>query len=351
MKKLFIFFTSFIIIFLVLFSQTANASSSIDTSIRIVDSKKIWTVTFNEQIEFDAISKKAFYILDDTGNLVNNIFTLSKDERTIVVEPPAEGYAPGKTYSLNIGTGIHSKSGKNLKEILKIIFSIRTSIIDSIIILPETDYDKTEAQAMVDRLGKISAKILQKLSNEGVKIKLINGHITDEPEYSNLIGITPKGWEGTGKTWDDIPGVGGNPTVVRIGYSEPSTDHGHGAVNLELHETAHAVDWYIEDSSLYGRISKSENYISLWKKEAKILFGNNSYFNNYSEEYFAETFAMFYLNQETNNVLKTIAPLTYSFLKHLDETGSIFDGVGYMISKRQTVSFKTSRLFILPYLL
>ncbi|WP_420535002.1 anthrax toxin lethal factor-related metalloendopeptidase, partial [Bacillus mycoides] len=45
-------------------------------------------------------------------------------------------------------------------------------------------------------------------------------------------------------TWDDVPGVGsdigGKPVMARIGFSERGK--GHGSINLELHEIAHAID-------------------------------------------------------------------------------------------------------------
>lgn len=347
LRKFYKSFIIFILAFFILLSQTATAGNSFSDAFKTVESNKTWTIAFNQQVVLDNLTKSAIYVSDDSGNSVKITYSLSENEKSIFVGPPIGGYTPNKIYNLNIGTGVRSKDGKNLKDALIINFTVKTDIINGIIILPKTDYDKLEAQAMIDRLSRISPKIIEKLIGAGVKIKLINGIITDEPEYTYLVGVTPRGWEGTGKTWDDIPGAGGNPTVVRIGYSSPSSLHGHGAINLELHETAHAVDWYIENNSALGRISKTLTFISLWKKEVKSVFGDDYYFNDYSEEYFAETFAMYYLNQGTKNDLKEKAPLTYEFLQELDETGDIPYGVGYNVPvKRES---NNDSLFIIYY--
>lgn len=183
--------------------------------------------------------------------------------------------------------------------------------ISNLIILPKGNYDINEANKMIGRIEKIPSPILQELYKENVNIILSTTNITEVKEYEYLKGVTPKGWEGTGKTWDDVPGAGGKPVVARIGYSDPG--EAHGSVNLELHETAHAIDAYVFDN-----ISSSEEYKAIWGKEVVNLFVNEAYFVNYSEEYFAETYAIFYLNEVENLKLKEKAPLTYEFIKNLE---------------------------------
>jgi Pro-Pro endopeptidase len=82
---------------------------------------------------------------------------------------------------------------------------------------------------------------------------------------------------------------------------------------LELHELAHTIDNYV-----FGSIRTNETYLKIWKKEAPVLFPGNSYFINYPEEYFAESFAMYYFNDESRELLKVKAPMTYQMLKNLE---------------------------------
>ncbi len=170
------------------------------------------------------------------------------------------------------------------------------------------DYDEAEASRMVERLSHIPTSILNTLYKQGVEIKLINFALTDLPEYAHLKGVVPRGWEGTGLTWDDVPGLGGNPTVARIGFS--AYGNGHTSINLELHELAHAIDSYV-----FSQISYSDEFTKLHAKEHD-QFSTRPYFN-YKEEYFAEAFAYYFLNKESNAQLKQVAPLTYQFIGEL----------------------------------
>jgi hypothetical protein len=182
--------------------------------------------------------------------------------------------------------------------------------ITQLIELPASSYNKQDANSMISRIKQFQPNILNRLVQNGVKIRLITGKLTDEPEYKELKGVTPRGWEGTGKTWDDIPGVGGNPVILRIGYSDRGK--GHGSLNLELHETSHAIDIHV-----FNNISQSEAFTKIFKQEAKQLFPANSYMDSYSEEYFAESSCMFVYSLETRNKVKRIAPLTYAFFADL----------------------------------
>lgn len=186
------------------------------------------------------------------------------------------------------------------------------NIISKLIILPLDSYDKTEADMIIGRISKIYPRILKGLLDRGIHIRLINTPITCLPEYSYLKGLVPRGWENTGKTWDDVPGVSGNPIAIRIGYSEPGK--GHGAVNLELHETAHTIDSYI-----FKAISSTKEFKDIWKEEDKKLFGDNSYFSSYPDEYFAEAFAMYYLGSEYKYELSFKAPRTFKFIEELEK--------------------------------
>jgi len=185
-----------------------------------------------------------------------------------------------------------------------------SSVMKKIIVLPKDSSNSSEADNMVARLSNINYFILTAFANKNGKIKLVDGPITDEPEYQHLKGVTPRGWENTGKTWDDIPGVGGNPVIVRIGYSE--YNKGHGSINLKLHETAHAIDGLVFDN-----ISDTKAFLTIWKQEVNQSYKGNPYFTEYPEEYFAESFAKYYLNVDSKKELKEKTPLTYQFIEEL----------------------------------
>ncbi|WP_026563832.1 anthrax toxin lethal factor-related metalloendopeptidase [Bacillus sp. UNC41MFS5] len=183
------------------------------------------------------------------------------------------------------------------------------SLLDQIIVLPKNNFDQKEAAEMINRISLIPDSILEKIKNNGITLNLFTGKLTDNPTASHLKGKIPRGYANN-VTWDDVPGIGGSKVVlVKIGASEKG--QGHGSINLELHELAHSIDYYV-----FNEISGSKEFLNMWETEHEQLFPGNSYFQ-YPEEYFAETFAMYYLNTDSKELLRTKAPKTFEFMKQL----------------------------------
>ncbi|WP_442601525.1 anthrax toxin lethal factor-related metalloendopeptidase [Paenibacillus sp. KN14-4R] len=184
------------------------------------------------------------------------------------------------------------------------------ALVNDIVTLPTDKYDTKEADNMKERLAKIPATLLQGLKDKSVKIKLVNGKITNEPELAQYKGVTPRGWEQTGLTWDDVPGVSTNNVIVRIGFS--NKHKGHNSQNLELHETLHAVD-----RMALGEVSASKEFNNIFKKEADINYKGDGYVSVYPTEYFAETATLYLYSKATRESLQKDMPLTYDFLDKL----------------------------------
>lgn len=183
-------------------------------------------------------------------------------------------------------------------------------LLNDIVVLPQGEYNKAEADRMIGRLALIPAPLLQGLKDRGVKIKLVNGKITDEPEFAQYKGVTPRGWENTGLTWDDVPGLSANVVVARIGYSDKN--HGHTSHNLEMHETFHAIDRLV-----LNEVSSSAEFIDVWQQEANNNYSGDGYVSVYSTEYFAETATLYLYSEQTRKQLQEDMPLTYDFLDKL----------------------------------
>ncbi|WAA13276.1 anthrax toxin lethal factor-related metalloendopeptidase [Fervidibacillus halotolerans] len=182
--------------------------------------------------------------------------------------------------------------------------------VNSIILLPTGEFDHMEAKTIIQRIASLPDPLLQKIENNGIKIQLFIGSLTDFPSTKHLRGKTPRGYTNS-ITWDDVPGIGGG-TIILVKIGASNRGNGHGSINLELHELGHSVDQIV-----FHGIRMDPNFLEIWQEEVANLFQGEGYFLNYPEEYFAETFAMFYTDRNTKKILKEKAPKTYSILSKL----------------------------------
>jgi Pro-Pro endopeptidase len=182
--------------------------------------------------------------------------------------------------------------------------------LNKMILLPNSVFDEKEAAGIITRMANLPESLLEKINEQDITLKLFTGKLTDNQTARYLAGQIPRGYNSQ-STWDEVPGIGGSQVVlVKIGHSEQGK--GHGSVNLELHEIAHSID-----NLVFQNVSENKEFQLIWEEERGILFPGNSYFILHAEEYFAETFAMYYLNEETNLQLKKLAPQTYDFFQRL----------------------------------
>lgn len=184
-------------------------------------------------------------------------------------------------------------------------------LLGDFVLLPDdNNYDKASALKMIKTISQINPTILTFLSENNLKVKLFDGKLTDEPGFQDLKGTVPRGWN-NGLTWDDVPG-GCGPTlaVAKIGASQ--TGMGHSSVNLELHEIGHLFE------RNYQELRNNEDYNQIWKEEAPKLMPGRIYFSDYQDEFFAEAFAMYYYDNNTREVVKQVAPNTFSLINKIE---------------------------------
>ncbi|MEJ9411417.1 leucine-rich repeat domain-containing protein, partial [Schinkia azotoformans] len=85
---------------------------------------KEWIIRVNHEIDPLTLTKKNIYVINENGLHEKVELKLGDDNRSIHVVPPAGGYKRGKTYELYITKQVKSVSGKDLKEPIKMKFSI-----------------------------------------------------------------------------------------------------------------------------------------------------------------------------------------------------------------------------------
>lgn len=189
-----------------------------------------------------------------------------------------------------------------------------SNLLEMIEVRTTDSSNNAEAEQMIERLDNVDSRILYETNRSGVSIILMDVPLTELSEFQHLSDTVPRGWEGSGNTWDDVPGAGGFTTAARIGYSDPG--NGHSTINLELHEYAHAVDSYTAGFTF----SDDSEFRQIMAEEKDALFGDHavSEYFDVPSEYFAEAFAMYYLGGEEQSKLQSRAPQTYSYMETLN---------------------------------
>lgn len=111
--------------------------------------------------------------------------------------------------------------------------------------------DRSDLETIVGHAANLPDYVLARFEKKGVRIVACRGSITDF-EIS-LRGDIPRGWEATGKTWDDVPGAY-LPKRKRVVVATIAGDAGnrmvptmssglHGSADLLVHEALHGYDF------------------------------------------------------------------------------------------------------------
>lgn len=264
-----------------------------------------WDTSLDKAYEIGMISMEEKMVLEVKPFLRDHVAYLS--ERALMQQMSDRPVTLAE--NLVYGQAIDREAAEKVNLVSKDEMDI---LIKLFVELPDDAYDEVQANEMISRIRLVPENYVEMLIEDGTRIRLINNPMTEEPEYLHLKGVVPRGWEETGRTWDDVPGAGGQLIVARIGYSDPGEFH--GSHNLELHEIGHQVDFVVFEE--YGMDSTTDTFAGLTDLE-KSLFSGAYY--DYDEEFFAEAFTMFYLSEETNSELKRKAPRVYEYFRAFEE--------------------------------
>lgn len=185
--------------------------------------------------------------------------------------------------------------------------------LKQMIYVPVEKADSDAVVQMVQTMDKLPVRVLRDAYSAGIRIHFFQGSLTQFPSTAHLKNLTPRGYENTQTTWDDVPGIGGGKVMyAKVGHSDKGA--GHGSVNLELHEFAHSLDNYLFTSA-WHHVTQYES----WKAEANNLFPNKRYFIDYQSEFFAESFAYYYHSDELRRRIEEKAPKMYDYLTTIDK--------------------------------
>lgn len=90
----------------------------------VVPLTKAWKVKFNQTIDEQTLSESDMVVLNAQQNLVEVEVSYSADTQSVIITP-LQPYKAGETYTLYIGKGIESKIGAQLKNAVKMMFTVK----------------------------------------------------------------------------------------------------------------------------------------------------------------------------------------------------------------------------------
>lgn len=225
---------------------------------------------------------------------------------------PWEDPVPFSKTSLSVGTY------RTIKESWRddINNDIVFDLLEQMVYLPFDSSTDNYAKEMVLQLSRVGEHLLNILSEQEQWYVLVDGKITQVPEYQILAGVPIN--DGTGDTIDDRPAICCQPTVVKINY--------HGtSINLMLQMTGSMLDalyfGYIPDPDgfliMYYPISMTDYWMDIYNAEAETMFPNSRYSDN-EYDFFIEAFAYYYFSDLSNQELADNAPRAYAFFRDME---------------------------------
>ncbi|MGM9926436.1 MAG: Ig-like domain-containing protein [Bacillus sp. (in: firmicutes)] len=90
-----------------------------------VDSNHDWTIVVNQALDAASISNQNVYVMHNDNLVAGTKASLNDDQKSIKLEAPEKEYIAGEIYTLYVEQTVKSKSGKVLKQPIKMKFTIK----------------------------------------------------------------------------------------------------------------------------------------------------------------------------------------------------------------------------------
>lgn len=87
-----------------------------------VSKDKMWTIDFNNDLKSHTVDEKSIFVVDRNNKKIPVV--LQVDDHSVSIQPPQKLYEPGESYTLYVEDTVELKSDGNLKEPMKMEFTI-----------------------------------------------------------------------------------------------------------------------------------------------------------------------------------------------------------------------------------
>nr|WP_314464307.1 DUF1353 domain-containing protein [uncultured Novosphingobium sp.] len=136
-----------------------------------------------------------------------------------------------------------------------------------------------DLEAVAREVALLPGFVLNRFERKKVRIVACRGDVTDFER--SLRDVTPRGWEGTGHTWNDVPGTylekKKRVVVATIAAGSerqvPTLESGkHGSANLTVHESLHGFDYsgnhaVLADADFTGARQRDLKKLGLYERQ------------------------------------------------------------------------------------
>ncbi|KQL19607.1 beta-propeller domain-containing protein [Cytobacillus solani] len=93
----------------------------------IVMKNKLWKIHFSEKLDPSSINNHTVFVLNQKGEKQKTVVSLSDDDKTILIEPPENGY-DFTSYTLQLSKEIHSIMGRKIVTGITQSFTVKESL-------------------------------------------------------------------------------------------------------------------------------------------------------------------------------------------------------------------------------
>lgn len=158
--------------------------------------------------------------------------------------------------------------------------------------------DRASEQIKITHLNELMllpASVRNFLKLKNVKVNLSSGSVTSFSKFKHLKNQTPRGWEGSGYTWDSVPGAGDKFGVY---LGNPSLPNKSGS--LALHEMGHTIDF---NGNLSGDRSWKKAYL-YWRNLPHWQDEISKYRFSHIEEFIATAIDDYYCSSQSRRRLE-----------------------------------------------
>ncbi|SHH14181.1 N-acetylglucosaminidase [Clostridium grantii] len=106
-------------------------SFSIFEEHKSISTLKSWSINFDSEVDFNSINAESVKVTDNNNLTVPVNISLSKNKKTLIVDPPIDSYSPLKEYYVTISNNLKSVTGKALGNPLVMKFTTKGKYEDS----------------------------------------------------------------------------------------------------------------------------------------------------------------------------------------------------------------------------